>query len=393
MALLELACYIPEMKVAVWISDPFANAVRKSWKPLLFGVSVVVCSLLVFEITLAYLVSHPSFTAHLPSVIRSTVRAVYMHVRPTPQFLYGRHDAKLGYRMKEGNFPFVTSEFDTSLNFNSQGLRSSEDALRAPEIIFVGDSVTLGWGVESEETFAHRVAAELGWRGLNAGVSSYGTAREMMLLRQLDTSSLRWIVLQHHANDAGENRAFHESRGHLPVMSEELFGKVADREQHKLRFAKLPHFRAFLHGLINSRDEGNGTELSAEDQIAPFFEALASATDHVPSGVRLLLINSEGKKKYDSSFGRLILKEARTGNHPEWIKSMTFVDTFTAIKPREGFFLDPHPNAEQHAQISEAILKAIRASELEKPTRPSAAPSSPETSFETTGSRNPKAPE
>lgn len=52
---------------------------------------------------------------------------------------------------------YSTSEFETTLAFNSQGLRSSEEALQAPEIIFLGDSVTMGTGVEKNETFAHLV--------------------------------------------------------------------------------------------------------------------------------------------------------------------------------------------------------------------------------------------
>ena len=337
--------------------------VRKLWLPLFVG---LVCALLLVEGLLAFLVSKPHVTRNLPSVFLSIAQTVYQFSRPVSVYLYGRHDAKLGYRYNEGSFDYSTSEFQTTLAYNSQGLRSSEGALRAPEIIFVGDSVTMGTGVEGNETFAHLVTKELGWRGLNAGVGSYGTPREMELLRQLDTSALRWIVLQHHANDAPESRSFYRSNGNLSVMSEETFEKLHEEEQSKKNFGLLKHLRAFIHGHLEARRRRLGREVALEEQASAFLFALQSVTSHLPDGVRLVLVDTDGSGVFSAAFGNLVAEKARSGNYPQWIKSLTFVDLSEVMEPEDGFILDSHPNARGHAKIARQIVKAIRASELKE---------------------------
>ena len=336
--------------------------VRKLWLPLFVG---LVCALLLVEGLLAFLVSKPHVTRNLPPVFLSIAQTVYQFSRPVSVYLYGRHDAKLGYRYNEGSFDYSTSEFQTTLAYNSQGLRSSEEALRAPEIIFLGDSVTMGTGVEGNETFADLVTKELGWRGLNAGVGSFGTPREMELLRQLDTSALRWIVLQHHGNDAPENRAFYRANGILSVMSEDTFAKLQEEELSKRNFGLLKHIRAFIHGHLEARRR-RGREMAPEEQASAFLFALEGATSHLPHGVRLLLIDTDGNRVYSPVFGDLVAEKARSGNYPPWIESLTFVDLSEVMGPKDGFVLDSHPNVRGHAKIAREIVKAIRASELKE---------------------------
>ena len=336
---------------------------RKLWLPLLFG---LVCALLLVEGFLALLVSKPRVTQNLPPVFLSIAQMVYRFSQPVSVYLYGRHDATLGYRNNEGTFPLATPEFDTTLIFNSQGMRSSEDALRGPEIVFLGDSVTMGTGVEGDETFAHRVAEELGWRGLNTGVSSYGTPREMELLRQLDTSALRWIVLQHHANDAPENRSFCRSNGNLSVMSEDKFAKLHEEEQSKKNFGLWKHLRAFIRGHLEARRRRLSREVTPEEEASALLFALEHAAAHMPEGVKLLLIDTGDHGMYSPTFGNLVAEKARSGSYPPWIESMTFVDLSEVMEPEDGYVLDSHPNARGHAKIAREIVKAIRASELKE---------------------------
>lgn len=336
------------------------SGMRKLWLPLFVG---LVCALLLVEGFLALLVSKPEVTRSLPPVLLSIAQTVYQFSRPVSVYLYGRHDAKLGYRYNEGSFDYSTSEFETTLAFNSQGLRSSEEALQAPQIIFLGDSVTMGTGVEGNETFAYLVTKEFGWCGLNAGVGSYGTPREMELLRQLDTSALRWIVLQHHGNDAPENQAFYRANGNLSVMSEETFEKLHEEEQSKKNFGLLKHLRAFIYGHLEARRRELGREVAPQEKTSAFLFALEGATSHLPEGVRLLLIDTDGYGVYSPVFGNLVAEKARSGNYPPWIKSLTFVNLSEVMGPEDGFVLDSHPNARGHANIAREIVKAIRASE------------------------------
>ncbi len=86
-----------------------------------------------------------------------------------------------------------TVELDgVSVRYNSLGLRGGEVPTPKPEnerrILFLGDSVAFGWGVEEDRIFATRLpemmseSSEHSWRGINAGVCSYNTEQEDLYL-------------------------------------------------------------------------------------------------------------------------------------------------------------------------------------------------------------------
>src|SRR6185436_2355315 len=84
-----------------------------------------------------------------------------------------------------------------------------------PRVLLIGDSHTLGWGVEDDQTFASVLASEFGYRTVNLGVSSYGTPRELgWLERQGKPLPDDRVVLQYSDNDFDENRQFVET-GHI----------------------------------------------------------------------------------------------------------------------------------------------------------------------------------
>jgi lysophospholipase L1-like esterase len=76
-----------------------------------------------------------------------------------------------------------------SLRTNSDGFRDDEYPVSKGvkrRIIFLGDSLTLGWGVEKEETFEHLLENELNASSpteiINLGVGNYNTTQEVNLL-------------------------------------------------------------------------------------------------------------------------------------------------------------------------------------------------------------------
>ena len=82
---------------------------------------------------------------------------------------------------------------DVDVTINSDGLRDQEyaiDSERAYRMIFVGDSMTLGWGVEREQTFEYLLEERLNAQGrgrieiLNFGIGNYNTAQQVALFRK-----------------------------------------------------------------------------------------------------------------------------------------------------------------------------------------------------------------
>ena len=105
-----------------------------------------------------------------------------------------RYDPDLTYTLKPGVFTFSDREFSVVFKVNNAGLRGSEDALRKPEIIVIGDSMAMGWGVDQDKIYSSIIEQKTGLKVLNAAVSSYGTAREILLLNKLDTSNLKYLM-------------------------------------------------------------------------------------------------------------------------------------------------------------------------------------------------------
>ena len=64
-----------------------------------------------------------------------------------------RHDASLTYTLKPGLFSFSNIEFETQYHVNHMGLRDDEESLNNPQIIVLGDSQAMGWGVEQKREF------------------------------------------------------------------------------------------------------------------------------------------------------------------------------------------------------------------------------------------------
>jgi lysophospholipase L1-like esterase len=95
---------------------------------------------------------------------------------------------------------------------NALGARSADikdkAAAGVARIAFVGDSITLGWGVAEQETFAHQVIAQLTAagrkvEGINLGVGNYNTSQELALFKEVGARlKPDIIVLSYFINDA-----------------------------------------------------------------------------------------------------------------------------------------------------------------------------------------------
>lgn len=106
---------------------------------------------------------------------------------------------------------------DVSIETNSLGLRSPELMQPKPadvfRIVVLGDSVTFGWGVHAEDTYASQLAGLLAalhpgqrFEVVNAGVSGYGTWQEALWLQQqVATLQPDLVIVQAHLNDAADN--------------------------------------------------------------------------------------------------------------------------------------------------------------------------------------------
>src|SRR5262245_57014930 len=102
------------------------------------------------DLSLNFLMTHSS---QIPSGnVLSTFRALYWNEREYALIQYSPdcslHHDSLGYTLRPGSCTFSGPEFSNRFDVNRLGLRDDEKSLDAPEIIVLGDSEAMGWGVD-----------------------------------------------------------------------------------------------------------------------------------------------------------------------------------------------------------------------------------------------------
>ena len=97
-----------------------------------------------------------------------------------------------------------------TLRTNSDGFRDDEVPVERSErrrVVFLGDSLTLGWGVEKKDTFEHLLEQDLSavrpTEVINLGVGNYNTTQEVNLFRDKGAKYRPdQVVLFYFINDA-----------------------------------------------------------------------------------------------------------------------------------------------------------------------------------------------
>lgn len=326
-----------------------------------------------------------TFVRHTPSLVqvatlRDLIAQLYRRDWNVLQFLpeCTQFDEELGYTMRPGSCVFSNTEFSTTINVNSLGLRDHEESLGGPEVIALGDSFTTGWGVEDDESYPNQIEQLSGMKILNAGIATYGTAREFALLNRIDRSNLKYLIVQYCSNDFEENRAFQRS-GRLPSLSRAHFeGRVA---QHRQTHQFLPwrYTYSAYHLLLANRlvvllrgfgwpppaptdfdveSEERKRPDYAQSQVDAFLNVLekspATLTD-----VHVIVTQISGLQEF------LPLVETTLAEAPNSIRaaSVTVVDVESRLDTSHRFPVDNHLNVPGNKRVAEILTEVLRAIE------------------------------
>lgn len=279
-----------------------------------------------------------------------------------------RYDPYVSYTLKSGSCVFSNMGEESSYRINSAGLRDDEASLRAPAIIILGDSFSMGWGVEQDETFSELLEQASGKRVLNAGISSYGTAREMRLLERLDLAGAEYLVIQYCDNDIQENSQLTE-HGEINITTQEKRNSVIKKNQQNIsyHFGKytlltawyavqwLRKDKMFAGPAAGARAEGDVTA----DQEAKYYlnALLASKVDL--SKMKIIVFEINDHNKNDTEFTGALKRISESGEYPDWIRSMKILDVSSRFTDDLYFVLDGHINAAGHRVLAEEIHQAI----------------------------------
>lgn len=240
---------------------------------------------------------------------------------------------------------------------NSWGLRGGEVAPQphGRRILFLGSSITLGWGVAEEETLVGRLQKAFADKGedtevLNAGIGNYNAPRYVRRFQtRLEGLHPTDIVIQYFLRDAeeldagGGNWLLRNSQLAVTgwVVGNGLLRRGGER-------SLIDHYRAVYAdgapGYVAMEQNLTALAQYAKDNNIRVFLAMTPDVHD--------LINYPFGFVHD----KIKVLAARLG--------FTYIDLFPALQgltPQQIWSLpnDPHPNALGHQRMAEALLPVL----------------------------------
>ena len=318
------------------------------------------------EVGLAKMYQSPE---HWPTFVLEAAREYHLRLeRRTLHFKTDcfAHDPLLSYLPIPGSCRYSSREFDVEMRINSAHLRDSEQDLSAPSIIALGDSHTMGWGVGEQETYGQHLQDSLDMTLLNAGVSSYGTARQAMLLRQLDYSELKLLIWQYSDNDTKENFPYLWNKFRLNNMTEERYREISLNEfrfitQSPPRLNFLRRFAPLLKqhwGTRNRQEKSLDQQQANNKQEAWAFVEILNHNANMLRNVPIIVFEVNSHNRNDSLFVDAVADELirrRLAGKEVQIR-LHLLDISQDLKDEHYFIHDDHLRPEGQAKLA-ALLQ------------------------------------
>jgi lysophospholipase L1-like esterase len=245
------------------------------------------------------------------------------------------------------------------IRIDEKGLRGGPVPPLTPgkrRILFLGSSVTLGWGVAESETLTERIRAMFAADGqavdvLNAGIGNYNAVRYVeRFKRRLSDLEPTDIVVHYFLRDA---ETLDAGGGNFLLRHSEL---------------------AVTAWVAFSRCLGKASEKTLEEHYrevyrpdAPGFQAMRAALHELAAYARshhirlYLAMTPDVHDLVDYPFGYIhaIMKEIAA---QEGYRYVDLLPAMRDLTPRELWSMpgDPHPNALGHRLMAQALYPALR---------------------------------
>lgn len=302
------------------------------------------------------------------------IKNVYTDIHNTTQYdtSLSQFDSELGYLYRPNikgvfkNWEFGPNTYTT----NKLGLRDDSASANAPTIITLGDSFTTGWGVEQDETYADRLEKLLGVKVLNAGISSYGTIREGILLKKLPLDSCKLIILQYCYNDIAENKEWSDSllqgNSYKPSFGREAFlnrqiqnqaGNMYVPFKYLFQISKKMGMFMFLKPEQHdpyAKHESNSTQ----EHMFYFFESLKLIRKSFKGNI--IVISTSNSPRLDSEF----IQKSNTYAHRHNLTHLFFIDFNDLFTSKDNYLIDGHTTASGHLIIAKQLYRVIKTKQL-----------------------------
>jgi hypothetical protein len=320
-------------------------------------------AILIMLEAIMYCLTHcPALLRLLPRKLQNSIGYLYIQGdRKIMQYQddSGQYHPDLGYTLKPGKFIFTEIEYSNEYFINTLGVRDSEEALAAPEIVFLGDSYTLGWGVDQAETYVKQLEYRTKRKTINTSVPSYGTVREMLMLRKVDRSNLKCLIIQYCSDDYDENRLFLVNGNHPQIMREVTFRNLVI--QNRKGKSYFPG-KYILMKIRKKREENRlrRKKKSSNDflnDVDLFLHVLKQNADILAN--RPLIVFEMNGINQSNQFINELNKKKSIPDQPPFIRNMVILDMSQHLENQHFYVLDSHLTAAGHAIVADVLYKTI----------------------------------
>ena len=307
---------------------------------------------------------------HIPQKLLSSCRYFYNNCqRNIMQFdtSCAKYDSSLFYTLKPKNrCVFGNIEFVDGFASDARGFRNAADTPLNSQVICLGDSYTIGWGVQEQETYVHQLAGLLHLPVLNTGMSSYGTAREVYAVQQIGADSPKVVVIQYCYNDDEENESFAANGNRLKISSRAVY----DSACRSLAWSRLYFpgkylftvskifFKQELDAWKNRRLK-NIMQNDYQHSAALFVNVLKSSGWNF-SKTRVVVFSIGEFESLNDGFINALDRQLRIPENMDWTRGhIQTLPVAKLLNPSDYYILDAHIRPSGHIKIAQAIADLL----------------------------------
>lgn len=337
---------------------------KKRWKTIVYNVIIL---LVLFGGAEWYLNTKMNNPSSAPKWLSPALRSYYHekdcnNIQQDP--ICARYDSTLFYTLRPGTFTFANREFSNTYHVNSKGVRDDEESLEYPKIIVLGDSYSMGWGVEQEETYASLLEKRMGIKVLNTAISSYGTAREITALEKFKTDSVEYVIIQYCPNDRTENQHWVQALNQLHISSEEIYNASSEALADRVDYYFLKHvlnIPGYLGGKKKAKTPKPQKKENTSKEIGTVeaFLAILKSSKKIPTSAKMIIFNIEAERANNG-----FITDVKTQLDKEFASSMhdrtSYIDfTGKLFNDQHRYVMDPHLNAKGHQVLADEVYNHI----------------------------------
>lgn len=264
-----------------------------------------------------------------------------------------KYDAELGYVPKKGICEWDNVEFNISLEFNNffrkNNNRNIDTDNSLTPIAILGDSFTMGWGVNDQETYSAILEKQLQRKVLNFGVAGYGTEQEILrFLKSPYYSSVKKVIIQYCFNDLQSNIELELRNGNFEknYITEKLIKNNdlsrIEKSLFAIRYFKSS-FRLFYKDLKSFFSKTTKPDFSSHEY--KFLEILEKYNFLDNKEIIVFYVNDRGLE-----FDNYLEKK---------FKNIHFIKV-DLNKKKNFFILDSHLNSVGHLDLASQLFDVIK---------------------------------